>query len=252
MNKQIWLSKCLSWKEKWPVFQEQGSKLNDDSAGINIYKLLDILNQNLKKDSVITSDAGSAFYTTNQAFRLDGENQRLICSLAQAEMGAALAISAGVSFAKNKGEVICIIGDGSFNTNPQALAIIKKHKLPVKIFILNNGGYLSIKNSQDKFYEGRRIGTDNKDGMFFPEANKISQAYEIKFYAINLIENCDKIVKDVLDENEPVICEVICQEIQEISPGITASKNVDGKLEQCGFENMAPFIEGIEKEMIKD
>jgi acetolactate synthase-1/2/3 large subunit len=249
-TKKEWLDKCLSWKEKWPVHLEQGDKLNDDSNGINLYKFIEVLNQNLKEDSVITWDAGSSLYVTNQALRLNGKNQRSIGSLAQAEMGAALGIAAGVSFAKNKGEVICVVGDGSFNTNPQALAIIRKHNLPVKIFVLNNGGYLSIKNSQDKFYEGRRIGTDFTDGLFFPRLLHLSKAYNINYITINSINEIDRGIKAILSISEPIICEVICQELQEISPGITASKNADGKLEQCGFENMAPFIKDIEKEMI--
>jgi acetolactate synthase-1/2/3 large subunit len=250
MNKQPWLSKCLEWKTKWPVPQEQGDKLNDDSNGINLYKFIEVLNQNLKEDSVITWDAGSSLYVTNQALRLNGKNQRSIGSLAQAEMGAALGISAGVSFAKNKGEVICIIGDGSFNTNPQALAIIRKHNLPVKIFVLNNDGYLSIKNSQDKFYEGRRIGTDKNDGLFFPEIKKIADAYDIPHTKVTNIYGMETLLPMIFKKEDYLICEVICQESQEISPGITASKNADGKLKQCGFENMAPFIKDIEKEMI--
>ncbi len=248
MNQEKWIDKCRRLKEKWPVFQEQGDKLNDDLQGINLYKFYEVLNNNLKEDSVVCWDAGSSLYCSNQALRLNGK-QRSIGSLAQAEMGAALGIAAGVSFAKDKGEVICVIGDGSFNTNPQALAVIRQHNLPVKIFVLNNGGYLSIKNSQDKFYEGRRIGTSKEDGLFFPEIGKIAKSYEIEHWKISKISEISDWINAILKVEKPVICEVMCQELQEISPGITASKNADGKLEQCDFSNMAPFIVDIEKEM---
>ena len=252
MNKKDWLNKCLEWKSKWPVPQEQGDKLNDDSNGINLYKFYEVLNQNLKEDSIVTWDAGSSLYVSNQALRLNGKNQRSIGSLAQAEMGAGIAMSCGVSFAKNKGEVICCIGDGSLNTQVHSLAIARKLNLPIKIFVLNNRGYLSIKNSQDKFYEGRRIGTDSNDGLFFPEIEKLASAYDFFYYRVDKIIDLDYIIKKALKFNFPSIIEVICQEIQEISPGITATKNADGKLEQCDFSNMSPFIEGIENEMIKD
>ncbi len=251
ITKQDWLNKCKEWKIKWPIFQEQGDKLNDDKLGINLYKFYEVLNQNLKEDSVVVWDAGSSLYVSNQSLMLDGKNQRSIGSLAQAEMGAALGMSAGVSFAKNKGETICCIGDGSFNTNIQALSVIKQHNLPVKIFVLNNSGYLSIKNSQDKFYQGRRIGTDSKDGIFFPEIFRIAKCYEIDYTIISGIINLDKGIKHCLSINKPIICEVICQELQDISPSITAFKNKEGKMEQHDFSNMYPFIEDIEKEMIK-
>lgn len=251
LTRQDWLNKCLEWKNKWPVFQEQHEKLEDDSNGINLYKFYQALNENLNPDSVIAWDAGSSLYCSNQALMLDGKNQQSVGSLAQAEMGAALAMAAGVSFAKEKTDCICCIGDGSFNTNPQALSIIKYYNLPVKVFVLNNSGYLSIKNSQDKFYSGRRIGTDKKDGIFFPEIQNIAKVYELQYQKISSISDLNSSIKNILNQSGAVICEVICQEIQDISPGITALKNQDGKMEQCDFSNMAPFIDNIENEMIK-
>lgn len=253
MNKSEWIQKCQSWKEKWPVPQEQGDKLDDDSKGINLYKFYEILNQNLKEDSVVCWDAGSSLYCSNQSLRLNGKGQRSIGSLAQAEMGAAISMACGVSFSKDKKEVIVVTGDGSLNTQIHSLAIVKKFNLPIKIFILNNKGFLSIKNSQDKFYEGRRIGTDINDGYFFPQISNIAWAYEIGHLKIKKIIDLDKFIKYSLTLNEPVIVEVICQELQEISPGITAKKTEDGKLEQCDFSNMAPFLseEEYNKEMIK-
>lgn len=251
INKSDWIDKCKGWKKKWPVFQQE---YNNDTNGINIYKFIEVLNHNLKPDSVICWDAGSSLYTTNQGLKLNGAEQRSIGSLAQAEMGAALAMSAGISSAKNHGEVICIIGDGSFNTNPQALSIIRKHNLPVKIFVLNNNGYLSIKNTQDKFFNGHRIGTCINDGLFFPKILNIAKTYEIDYYIIDKITSLDYEIKICLNTNKPLICEVICQEQQEISPGITAIKTDSGILEQCDFSKMSPFLsdEEYNNEMIID
>ena len=254
MDKQHWISKIKEWKEKWPVFQEQGDKLNDDLNGINLYKFYEILGQNLKEDSVVVWDAGSVLYCSNQSLRLNGQNQRSIGSLAQAEMGAAIGIACGVCFARNKKEVLVTTGDGSLNTQIHSLAIVKKHNLPLKIFILQNFGFLSIKNSQDKFYEGRRIGTSEKDGYFFPKIVNIAKTYEIGYLKVNKISNLDYVIKQAMNLNEPVIVEIICQEIQEISPGITAKKTPEGKYEQCDFSNVVPFLsqEQYNKEMIKE
>ena len=258
MNKQEWLNKCNYWKNKWPVPQEQGDKLNDDTSGLNIYRFIQELNKNLKEDSVIVSDAGSSLYSCGQGLQLN-KNQRWICSWGQAEMGASLGMSVGVCFARNKKETIVVTGDGSLNTQIHALSIIRKFNLPIKIFILQNRGFLSIKNSQDKFFEGRRIGTDSTDGYFFPEIENIAKTYNIRYCKINKINSISNNslaigIPWILSWNEPFICEVICQEIQEISPGVTATKTPDGKLEQCDFSNLAPFMseEEYNNEMIKD
>lgn len=251
MNRESWMEKCRNWKEKWPVVQEQSSKLNDDSDGINLYKFIEVLNQNLKDDSVVTWDSGSSAYVVNQALELNSPNQRSIGPFAQGGMGCALSISAGVSLAKNKGEVICCLGDGSFNTNPQSLAVIKKHNLPVKIFVWNNNGYMSIKNSQDKFYEGRRIGTCSDDGIFFPKIEDIAKTYKIRYNFISLIVNLDIEIKKTLNTDGPIITEVMCQELHDIAPSITTFKNEKGQNEQHDFSNMHPFIKNIENEKIK-
>lgn len=215
LNKNQWLSECRAWKEAWPIEKEQPSSTQGDSH-INLYSFISIINAHLKPDSVIVWDAGSSLYITNQALKLDGKLQRSIGSLAQAEMGAALGMAAGVSFAKGRGEVLCILGDGSFNTNIQALAIIKEHRLPVKIFILNNSGYMSIKNSQDKFYDGRRIGTSKNDGIFFPDLAQIASAYQILYFQPKSIEAIKLTVECVMQLLNPIIIDVPCIEQQDI------------------------------------
>lgn len=248
-----WMEKVRYWYNKWPVFDEQPD-LNNDSNGLNLYKFYEILNQNLRKDDVLTWDSGSSLYCSNQSLKFNNNSQRSIGPLAQSEMGAGLGFSIGISLAREKKDVICIIGDGSFNTNIQSLAVVNKHDLPIKIFVLENGGFLSIRNSQDKFYEGRRMGTSEKDGYFFPRICLLASAYNITYEEVSNAEELDKKIKLAFSINGPRIIEVHCKENQEISPGITAKKNADGTLEQCDFSNMAPFLseEEYNKEMIKD
>lgn len=254
MTKLEWIKKCEYWKNLWLVSKEQGNKLDDDSNGLNIYRFMDSLNENLKDDSCVVSDAGSSLYSCGQNLKLS-KNQRWICSWAQAEMGAAISMGCGVSFAKNKGEVIVVTGDGSLNTQIHSLAIARKHNLPLKIFILQNFGYLSIKNSQDKFYEGRRIGTDSNDGIFFPNIRTLATAYKINSLTIEKINILESALKTyIMKSNEPIIIEVICQELQDINPAIVGKKKEDGKIEQCDFSDMFPHLskEELEKQMIKD
>lgn len=247
MNKQNWITKCQEWRNKWSIFLPE---YEDDSKGLNLYKFMQVLNDNLKEDSIIVSDSGSGIYVPGQALQFKSNKGKFINSGAQSEMGFCLGASIGACLANNKKEVIVLVGDGSFQFNIQELATIKYHKLPIKIFVWNNEGYLSIRNTQNKFYEGRLLGTGPEAGLWFPELNKIAKAYEMQYKIINNIKYMDLFIKEVMEFNGPVICEVICQKNQEIIPAITASKDKDGKLVQNDFCNMYPFIKDIEKEMI--
>ncbi len=252
-KKQDWLDKCLHWKNKFNILSEQPN-YSEDKCGINLYKFCEILSENLKEDSVVTYDAGSNLYANNQGLKLNGENQRLIGSMAQAELGAVIGLSVGISFAKNKGEVICTVGDGSFSCQLQELGIIRKHNLPIKMFIWNNFGFLSIRNSQKNFYNNRVFGSDTDSGLYFPSFEKIAAAYEIKYVKINNIQELNNNIKYIMDLNEPLIIEVKCDKNQNIWPTSAPRKDENGKPYQTGLHDLSPFLnsEEIEKEMIKD
>ncbi len=245
MNKEEWIEKCLFWKKKWP--QLGLPEFEDDSRGINLYKFIEILNQNLKDDSCIVSDAGSATYVTSQGLELK-ENQRFILDSSQSGMGAWQSCI-GVSLARNNQEVLVITGDGSIMCGIESLAVIRYLNANIKIFVWNNGGYLSIKNSQLAFYGGRIFGTDSNHGLFFPNIEKIANAYEIKYQYIHNIIDLNNKISNIMNLNESCIIEVRCDNEQKIQPAL-ALKN--GK--SCKLDCMSPFLsdEEIENESIKD
>jgi acetolactate synthase I/II/III large subunit len=252
MSREWWIKKCQRLKEKWSVYYEQPN-FNDDRYGINLYKFIDILSNNLKEDSVVTYDAGSNLYVNNQGLRLNGKNQRLIGSMAQAELGAVLGLSVGVSFAKNKGEVICTVGDGSFCTQLQELSVIRQHNLPIKIFIWDNFGFLSIRNSQKNFYNNRVFGSDSDSGLYFPDFSKIASAYGISYMEINTIKELESDIKYIMNLTVPIIVKVKCDPNQNIWPTSAPRKDENGKPYQTGLHDLA-FLskEEIEQEMIKN
>jgi acetolactate synthase-1/2/3 large subunit len=246
MNKQEWLGKCSHWKKIWP--QLDLPEFEDDSRGVNLYKFISVLNKNLKEDSCIVSDAGSALYVPSQGLQLNG-NQRFILDAGQAGMGAAIPMSVGVSLARNNKKTIVITGDGSFSTNIQELAVIKYHFMDTAIFVWNNSGYLSIKNSQLAFYGGRIFGTDSNNGLFFPDIKKIADSYGLWYDRVDKNIDLDYIIRKSLKFNHPIIVEVICDPDQKIMPSL-AFKN--GK--SCPLNDMSPYIsdEQMNLEMIKD
>ncbi len=247
ITKQEWLNKCQHWKSKWPIFDQS---YIDDTDGINLYTFIEILNDFMSENETIVCDAGSAIYVPSQNLKMKN-NQKFILSGAQADMGFSVPASIGVYLADNTKNVIVITGDGSFNTNIQELATIRYLNIPVKIFVWNNNGYLSIKNTQKKFYEGRIYGTDTDHGIWFPDLKNIASSYEFDYVKINTNEELKLNITNILNKKTPTICEVICKSNQEIVPTLMLKKDkVTGKSIQCGLDDMYPFLE--EEELQKE
>lgn len=233
-----WVRKCLHWREKWPVYKTAYASENK----INMYEFIHGLEQVMKDDSVVVSDAGSAYYVTSQALRLEG-NQRYVTSGAQADMGYTIPASIGVCVANDRKEVFAITGDGSFQMNIQELQTIFHNKLPIKIFIWNNNGYLSIKTTQSKFFESRFAGTEPESGVSCPEFEKIAYAYDIPFFKAETPSQLPDVLRDVLGVSGPVLCEVVCPETQEVVPAVSSMKKEDGSMVSKPTEDMYPFLD---------
>ena len=240
MTKQEWLEKCTHWKQKWSHHEQ----LPDDN-GLDIYSVVDAISTYASDDAVILCDAGTAYFVVPQAFRFKG-TQRLIMSQSQGDMGWALPAAIGVAKACAK-QVICIVGDGSFMSNMQELATIREHNLPIKIVVLNNSGYLSIKNTQSKFYEGRVYGTNPETGVWFPEFKDIAATFDMTYVYIEDVVNLSRNFELLLFDNESIMFECICTQDQQILP---AQSFKDGK--QAPLHDMIPFLsdEELQQEMV--
>lgn len=235
-----WVEKCEQWKKKWPVVLKQ----YEADEKINKYTFIDHICKYLHDDTTVVSDAGSAYYVTAQAIRIEKE-QRFITSGAQADMGFTLPASIGAAVASGS-EVVAITGDGSFQMNIQELQTIVHYQLPIKIFVWNNNGYLSIRTTQTKFFEGRLMGTDANSGISFPELKKIANAYGIKYYRAEQVSDLDSVLLKVMDERGPIICEIMTPEMQEIIPTVSSMKKDDGTMVSKPIEDMYPFLERSE------
>lgn len=243
-----WIKKCQYWKEKYPVCLPEYAK---EKSGINIYYFMEILSKKLKDDSVVVGDAGSTVYVPPQSLKLR-DSQRYVTSGGQAEMGYTIPACIGISIARQKGEVIGITGDGSFQLNIQELQTIVHYDLPIKIFVWNNDGYLSIRATQKKFFEGRLIGTDKTSGVSFPSLRKIASAYGIKYYKASRGNQLANVIQEVVNYPKAVICEVMCIRDQEIIPSVSAFTKKDGTIVSKPLEDMYPFLdrEEFRKQMI--
>jgi len=232
-----WKKMCLKYKnhnmipKKW--YQQEQS--------VNQYVFIDQLSEMAKPEDVIVVDGGGTnVYISFQTFRIK-EGQRMILSTGLCSMGSGLPESIGAYFA-SKERVICLCGDGSFQLNVQELQTIKHHQLPIKIFVFNNDGYNSIRQTQRGFLASNFIGSENKGGMSLPSSSEIAEAYSLKTFKISDHSELYKI-KEVLETHGPVLCEVFVSRDQEINPTQGFKEMPDGSFKSTPLEDMAPFLD---------
>ena len=244
-NISSWADKCFYWKNKWPIYNP--SVHRSDEGGLNLYEIVESINRNMEEKDCFVVDAGQPCYilSTNGKFKQDC---RYMAQSAQGDMGYALPASVGVHFADPSLNIVLVIGEGSFYTNMQELAVIRKHNIPVKIFVINNDGYMSIKQTQNKFFNGRQWGVSNSTGVYFADLEKVAASFEIEYKRISNNEELDQHMKDLLHYDKPVIVEFISQTTLDVLPAQAIKP--DGK--QGGLHEMDPFLsqEELEKEMI--
>ena len=235
-NVPQWQETCLRWRDQWPIIPAKKS----DDTGIDLYDFTGKLNKYKPDSSVVISDAGSAYYVCSQATGIKGNN-RYITSSSQAEMGFTVPACIGAAFAGSPC-VIGVTGDGSVQMNIQELQTIKHHQLPIKLFVWNNSGYLSIRTTQKKFFDGREIGTDEDSGVSFPSLAKIAHAYDIDYAKISDYDSLTPSLTTIFSFDFPMIIEVMCQKWQEVVPTLQGRKNPDGTISAPPLEDMYPFL----------
>lgn len=245
-----WLNKCNEWKQKYPVVLKE---YNDDTNGINSYKFIDIINKYTKNNMHIVVDVGTPFYVVAQSIAMK-KNQRYITAGGTGTMGFTIPASIGVAVSSPNDTVIGITGDGSFMQNMQELQVLKHHNFNVKIFIINNNGYYLINQTQKKYFNGNFVGESEVSGISFPNFEKIAYAFDIKYYMLETIKQCEEKLNSILLEKGPTIIEVIVDKNMEIMPLNASEIKEDGTMISKPLEDMYPFLdrEIFKKEMIID
>ena len=156
-------------------------------------------------------------------------------------MGHDLPAAIGAAVARAGGRVICLAGDGSIQFNIQELQTIAHHRLPVKIFVLNNGGYLSIRSTQENFFQ-RLIGEGPGSGVSTPDFVRVACAYGLPSTRLENVDSLDRI-KQVLDSPGPALCEVMLDPKQGFEPRIRSRQMPDGSIVSPNLDDMYPFLD---------
>ena len=235
-----WVEQCNDWKKKYPVCLPEYKNIKGE---LNSYLFIDTLSKHSKENDIFVSDAGGTFYATSQAIQLTKKGQRYIPSSAMATMGYSLPAAIGISVATDKKRVLALTGDGSFQQNIQELQTVVEYNLPIKLFVLNNDGYESIRTSQKNYFNNRFLGESKQSGISFPDTLKIAKAYGIKAMRINEFQGLDEKLEEILNFDGPVICDVIIPREQRIIPTVTSRVNPDGTMSSRPLEDMYPFLD---------
>lgn len=247
LNLEGWLKTCKEWNSRYPIVLPEYIKKNDY---VNSYVFIDRLSNELSNSDVIVTDMGTSFTTTFQAFKVKN-GQKFFTSSGLASMGFGLPGAIGACFANDKKRTICLAGEGGFMFNIQELQTVIHHNLPIKVFVMNNDVYLSVKIMQDANFGGLHVGADKASGVSFPDITKVAVAFGFKTEKIKNHRELNKI-KDVLATEGHVLCEVLLDPNEILSPRLKSYVKKDGSLSQSPLEDMWPFLdrEEFKKNMI--
>jgi len=234
-----WLDYCSEIRKKYPILID---KMVNEKKYVNSYFFIKTLSKLTKKHYSIVTDMGFSFTTSHQAFKIK-DNQNFYTNSGHAPMGWGLPAAIGAYYAKKKNpNIICLSGEGGFQMNIQELATIMHNKIPLKIFIFNNGGYLTIKQTQILGFKGRIMGADKNSGLSFPNYSEIARAHDINYKKIKNHNNLSKQISKILKSKNSVICELIMNPDEEQIPKAINRRNLSGKSIPTEFEDMYPFL----------
>ena len=248
LEKVEWIIKCRHWKEKFDIITDD---IKSQTEPVCSYNLFDKLSQILDEKAIAIADAGTVYCIISQAFKVK-YGQRIIVPAALGTMGLSLPLGIGAYYAAKGAKIVAVTGDGSLQMNIQELQTVIHNKIPIKLFVVNNNGYVSIRNTQNAYFDGRFIGSSPESGVSCPDLKKIAYAYGIKYEAIHNQSELENKLKGIIDYDGPIIAEVFTDPNQQIMPSVSSRVLSSGKMVSMPLEDMWPFLprSEFEKEMI--
>jgi acetolactate synthase-1/2/3 large subunit len=232
-----WRAWCQERLDKYPAVLPHHRVVK--GRLLNPYHFIEILFRNLDHGDVVVCGNGSANVVTFQAAHIK-QGQRVFCNTGDASMGYDLPAAVGAAVARGGRRVICVAGDGSMQLNIQELQTVVHYGLPIKILVLNNGGYLSMRATQGSFFR-RFAGESASSGVSFPDLCKVAEAYGLPNCRVDG-EDFERILLQALDAPGPVLCDVILDPDQFFEPKLSSRQLSDGRMVSSPLEDMAPFL----------
>jgi acetolactate synthase-1/2/3 large subunit len=234
-----WLSKVAKVKTELPAIEALIRERGHPTAGLNPYLFIDELWPMFNDDEIIACADASASVIPFQVAPLKSK-QRLFTNAGSASMGYELPAAIGAAFANCGKRIICMAGDGSIMLNIQELETISRYKLPIKILLLNNQGYLSIKLSQQGFF-GRSKGADLASGLGFMNFKELASASRLGYCLVSSTKDYPAL-EAFLASPVPGIAEITIDPTQAFEPKLGSFRNPDGTIQSHSLENMSPLL----------
>lgn len=246
-----WRETCRMWKETYPVVLPKHMNHGDDEPA-NVYALVKELSSRLKEGQITVVGNGSACVAGGHGYMIK-KGQRFITNSAIASMGYDLPAAIGACMADHSQDIILLTGDGSIQMNLQELQTIIHHQMPIKIFLINNGGYHSIRQTQKNFFGEPLvgIGADSHD-LSFPDMEKLAWAYGYPYVKACHNSQLGEAIVRTLSMEGPAICEVFVSTDQNFEPKSSAKRLPDGTMVSPPLEDLSPFLpeEEMDRNMI--
>lgn len=246
----VWQETCRRWKKEYPAVLPRQWEENGSTA--NVYAFVRYLSSRLPNNSLTAVSNGACCVVGNQAYVIQ-KGSRMANNSAIASMGYGLPAAIGTCIGGGRKTTICLEGDGSIMMNLQELQTVLTNKLPIKIFLINNNGYHSIRITQTNLFSEHckvGIGPESKD-LSFPEFKKIAEAFGYRYYSAHSNAEMKNVVDEVLQFEGPAFCEIFTDTKQVWEPKSSTKRLEDGTLVSPPLEDLAPFLprEELEKQM---
>ncbi len=237
-----WVMWCRNMVEKYPAVLPEYHN-SDRNKELNPYVFEEILFDLMKEDDILTLGNGSACVMSFSSAKIK-QGQRMFTNSGCAAMGYGMpaALGAAVAVKDERKRVLCVDGDGSLMMNIQELATISYNNLDVKLFVLNNNGYHSIRQTQRNLFKPPLIGLDPETGIGFPDFEKTADAFGFKYFSVNNEPDAREIISKALNTPGPVMCNVIVDPNQNFVPKLSSKVMEDGSIVSPSMDDMFPFL----------
>lgn len=233
-----WLARIADWRQRYPLLQPGHA---DDSQGVSMYHFTDRLSGLLQEGDVIapgSSGFAAELFLLNLRIK---KGQRCFHNRGTGSMGFGIPSAVGACLASGRRQTLCVEGDGGLQMNIQEFATLAALKLPVKCFVINNQGYASIRVSQNAHFK-LLVGADSSSGLQLPDLRPLCAAYGVGYARIEGHQDLDERLREVLERDGPVICEVMVQVEEPRIPRVMTRINEQGKPESGALEDLYPFL----------
>lgn len=239
LDTQKWLNRCDKFKQDFSPIE---AFRYEKQSPIDSYRFFDLLAKIASDDAIFVLGNGTACVSAYSALKLR-KRQKVIVNSGCASMGYDLPAAIGAKAANLAQQVICVTGEGSLQMNLAELATIAHYGLDIKLFVLNNDGYASIKNTQNSFFNGRLVGADPSSGVFCPPSVKIANVYGLDGVSLYSHDGLEDRLSRILSLNGPYVCEIVLSPNEIVAPKLASKMDENGVMQTPQLADMYPFLD---------